>query len=87
MRRALALGVKIAVGTDAAVYPRGRNAGELALPVEMGPGGLRRGVRVRAEGVTLTRRDPAWSAGGATPAVSSVHEEHLRLVQFLSGEP
>jgi imidazolonepropionase-like amidohydrolase len=31
VRRALALGVKIALGTDAAVYPHGRNAEEFAL--------------------------------------------------------
>jgi imidazolonepropionase-like amidohydrolase len=31
VRRALALGVKIALGTDAAVFPHGRNAEEFAL--------------------------------------------------------
>jgi imidazolonepropionase-like amidohydrolase len=31
LRRALALGVKVALGTDAAVYPHGRNAEEFAL--------------------------------------------------------
>lgn len=31
LRRAVALGVKIALGTDAAVYPHGRNAEEFAL--------------------------------------------------------
>src|ERR1700757_3118258 len=31
VRRAIALGVKIALGTDAAVYPHGRNAEEFAL--------------------------------------------------------
>ena len=36
MRRAIAKGVKIAFGTDAAVYPHGRNAGEFFQMVEMG---------------------------------------------------
>ena len=31
LRRAIALGVRIALGTDAAVYPHGRNAEEFAL--------------------------------------------------------
>ena len=33
VRRALALGVKIALGTDAAVYPHGENAAEFGLMV------------------------------------------------------
>ncbi|HKA91042.1 MAG TPA: amidohydrolase family protein [Haliangiales bacterium] len=36
MKRALALGVKIAFGTDAGVYPHGRNAEEFHLLVELG---------------------------------------------------
>ena len=36
MHRAIAKGVKIAFGTDAAVYPHGRNAGEFAQLVKMG---------------------------------------------------
>jgi len=36
MRRAIAKGVKIALGTDAAVYPHGRNAGEFNQLVKMG---------------------------------------------------
>jgi len=36
VRKAIAKGVKIAVGTDAAVYPHGRNAGELVRLVELG---------------------------------------------------
>jgi imidazolonepropionase-like amidohydrolase len=35
-RRALSRGVKVAFGTDAAVYPHGRNAEEFALMVELG---------------------------------------------------
>ena len=36
VRKAIAKGVKIGVGTDAAVYPHGRNAGELVRLVELG---------------------------------------------------
>jgi imidazolonepropionase-like amidohydrolase len=36
VRKAIAKGVKIAVGTDAAVYPHGRNAGEFVKLVELG---------------------------------------------------
>jgi imidazolonepropionase-like amidohydrolase len=36
MRRAIAKGVKIAFGTDAAVYPHGRNAGEFNELVQVG---------------------------------------------------
>jgi imidazolonepropionase-like amidohydrolase len=36
MRKALARGVRIALGTDAGVFAHGRNAGEFRLLVEMG---------------------------------------------------
>lgn len=36
VRRAISMGVKIAFGTDAGVYPHGRNAGEFRLLVEHG---------------------------------------------------
>jgi len=36
VRRAVAMGVRIAFGTDAGVYPHGRNAGEFRLLVEHG---------------------------------------------------
>jgi imidazolonepropionase-like amidohydrolase len=36
VRKAIAKGIKIAVGTDAAVYPHGRNAGEMVRLVELG---------------------------------------------------
>jgi imidazolonepropionase-like amidohydrolase len=36
VRRAIAMGVRIALGTDAGVYPHGRNAGEFRLLVERG---------------------------------------------------
>ncbi|WP_031498347.1 amidohydrolase family protein [Bryobacter aggregatus] len=36
VRKAISMGVKIALGTDAGVYPHGRNAGEFRLLVEHG---------------------------------------------------
>ena len=36
VRKAIAMGVRIAFGTDAGVYPHGRNAEEFALLVERG---------------------------------------------------
>ena len=36
LRKAIAAGVKIAFGTDAAVYPHGENAGEFAVYVKLG---------------------------------------------------
>jgi imidazolonepropionase-like amidohydrolase len=36
VKRAIAMGVRIAFGTDAGVYPHGRNAGEFRLLVERG---------------------------------------------------
>jgi imidazolonepropionase-like amidohydrolase len=36
VRRAVSMGVRIAFGTDAGVYPHGRNAGEFRLLVEHG---------------------------------------------------
>ena len=36
VRRAISAGVKIAFGTDAGVYPHGRNAGEFRLLVDHG---------------------------------------------------
>lgn len=36
VRKAIAMGVKVGLGTDAAVYPHGRNAGEFGLLVKLG---------------------------------------------------
>ncbi len=52
VRRALAMGVKIALGTDAAVYPHGNNALEFVLMANDGmtPGqSLRAGTSVAAD--------------------------------------
>jgi imidazolonepropionase-like amidohydrolase len=52
VRKAIAKGVKIAVGTDAAVYPHGRNATEMVRLVELGmtpSAALKAGTIVDAE--------------------------------------
>ena len=52
LRKAIAAGVKIAFGTDAAVYPHGENAREFAVYVRMGMtplAALRTGTTVAAE--------------------------------------
>jgi len=51
-RKALAQGVRIGLGTDAGVYPHGRNAGEFALMVKLGMppvSALKAGTLVDAE--------------------------------------
>jgi len=66
VRRALALGVKIAVGTDAAVYPHGRNAGELVLLVEAGmkpQDALRAATSAGAELLGISDRAGTLEAG------------------------
>jgi len=66
VRRALALGVKIAVGTDAAVFPHGRNAGELPLLVEAGmkpQDALRAATSVGAELLGISDRAGTLEAG------------------------
>lgn len=66
VRRALALGVKIALGTDAAVYPHGENAREFALMAAdgMSPAqSLRAGTSVAADLLGLSDRIGALKPG------------------------
>ena len=52
VRKAVSLGVRIALGTDAGVFPHGRNAGEFRLMVESGLtaiAALKAGTSVDAE--------------------------------------
>jgi imidazolonepropionase-like amidohydrolase len=66
VRKAIAKGIKIAVGTDAAVYPHGRNAGELVRLVELGmtpAGALQAATRVDAELLGIAGRTGTLEAG------------------------
>lgn len=66
VRRALALGVKIALGTDAAVYPHGENAREFALLVAdgMSPAqALRGGTSTAADLLGVADRTGALKPG------------------------
>ncbi len=58
--------MKIAVGTDAAVYPHGRNAGELVRLVELGmapAAALRAATSVDADLLGITARTGTVEAG------------------------
>ena len=73
VRRALALGVKIALGTDAAVYPHGENAREFALMVAdgMSPAqSLRAGTSVAADLLGLSGGIGALKPGMAADIVA-----------------
>jgi imidazolonepropionase-like amidohydrolase len=66
MSRAIAKGVIIGLGTDASVYPHGRNAEEFGHLVEMGMkplDALRAGTSVDAACSVLMPRRAAWSLG------------------------
>ncbi len=66
VRRALALGVRIALGTDAAVYPHGQNATEFALMAADGmtpAQSLKAGTSVAAELLGLADKVGALKPG------------------------
>jgi len=59
VRKAIARGIRIGVGTDAAVYPHGKNAGEFGLLVNLGMkpvDALKAGTSVDAEELGVTDR-------------------------------
>jgi imidazolonepropionase-like amidohydrolase len=59
VRKAIARGIRIGVGTDAAVYPHGKNAGEFGLLVNLGmkpADALKAGTSVDAEELGITDR-------------------------------
>ncbi len=66
LKRAIALGVKIALGTDAAVYPHGENAAEFGYMAADGmtpAQSLRAGTSVAAELLGLADKVGALKAG------------------------
>jgi imidazolonepropionase-like amidohydrolase len=73
VRRALAAGVKIALGTDAAVYPHGDNALEFVLLVKDGmtpAQALRAGTSVAADLLGLEKKVGSLEAGKAADIVA-----------------
>jgi imidazolonepropionase-like amidohydrolase len=73
VRRALAAGVKIALGTDAAVYPHGDNALEFVLLVKDGmtpAQALRSGTSVAADLLALQKKVGSLEAGKAADIVA-----------------
>jgi imidazolonepropionase-like amidohydrolase len=66
VRKAIAKGVRIAVGTDAAVYPHGRNASEFVRLVELGmkpADALRAGTSIDAELLGISDRTGTLEPG------------------------
>jgi imidazolonepropionase-like amidohydrolase len=73
LRKAIARGVRIALGTDAGVYPHGQNAGEFALLVEGGLSpvdALRAGTTVDAELIGVADRLGTLEAGKLADVVA-----------------
>jgi imidazolonepropionase-like amidohydrolase len=73
VRRAIAMGVRIGLGTDAAVYPHGRNAGEFGKLVGLGMkpiDALKAGTSVDAELLGIADRTGTLEAGKLADVVA-----------------
>jgi imidazolonepropionase-like amidohydrolase len=89
VRKAIASGIRIGVGTDAAVYPHGKNAGEFVRLVELGMtpvNALRAGTSVDAELLGLSERTGSLEAGRFADivAVPGNPEQDIHAVQNVS---
>jgi len=86
VRKAIAKGVKIAIGTDAAVYPHGRNAEEFHQLVDMGMkpvAALKAGTSVDAELLGIADRTGTLEAGKLADIVACPGnpEQNIRQVE------
>ena len=86
VRKAIARGVRIGLGTDAAVYPHGRNAEEFHQLVDVGMkpiDALKAGTSVDAELLGITARTGTLETGKAADIVACPGnpEENIRQVE------
>jgi len=86
VRKAIARGVRIGLGTDAAVYPHGRNAEEFHQLVDLGMkpmDALKAGTSVDAELLGITARTGTLEPGKAADIVACPGnpEENIRQVE------
>ncbi len=89
VRKAIARGIKIGVGTDAAVYPHGKNAGEFVRLVELGMKPLeaiRAGTSVDAELIGVADRTGSLEANKLADivAVPGNPEQDIHALQHVS---
>lgn len=86
VRKAIAKGIKIGLGTDAAVYPHGRNAGEFHLLVDHGMrpiDALKAGTSVDAQLLGIADRTGTLEAGKLADIVAVPGDpvENIRQVE------
>jgi len=86
VRKAIARGVKIGLGTDAAVYPHGRNAEEFHLLVDLGMkpvDALKAGTSADADLLGIADRTGTLEAGKLADIVACPGnpEENIRVVE------
>jgi imidazolonepropionase-like amidohydrolase len=84
--KAVAMGLKVALGTDAAVYPHGKNAGEFELLVSCGMkpvNALKAGTSVDADLLGVADRTGSLEAGKLADvvAVPGNPEDDIRQTQ------
>jgi imidazolonepropionase-like amidohydrolase len=89
VRKAIAKGVRIAAGTDAAVYPHGRNTEELGLLVELGMkpiDALKAGTSVDAQLLGIAERTGTLETGKLADIVACPGnpEENIRQVEKIA---
>ncbi len=86
VRKAIARGIKIGIGTDAAVYPHGRNAGEFRLLVDLGMkpvAALKAGTSADADLLGIADRAGTLEAGKLADVIACPGnpEQDIRAVE------